>query len=112
MDSRISFNARGELCFPARLCERVEMNGTQIEDRCSLMCGIAATDCLNYSERQIDCIADMVLNRVWPVKLLLEDALKTGRADYLIKHQDEITGSLQELIDWARHIQRRGALGR
>ncbi len=80
------------------------MEEVEIETRCKRICGDDAP-CFTDNKKQISCISDMVINKVWPVKGLIDAAVKKNECSEVADILDIANNSIDELIEWVKHLQ-------
>ncbi len=73
--------------------------------RCRRICGGTREHCFIDNEKQIICIADMIINKVTGIKGIIEMAARPDQNKGLPEVLDRISVSLDELINWVRYLQ-------
>lgn len=76
-----------------------------MKDRCTMICGEDGRQCITANNRQVRCVADMVVNQAYGI-LSIMDMLKTEKDPQAV---DEFLGEVRtisnELINWAKYLQ-------
>lgn len=74
--------------------------------RCREICGDdEGRHCFIDKQNQIDCIADMVLNKVFAVRLCIEPVLEDMSNDKDAQYLNQAMHTLQELTNWIKYLQ-------
>jgi hypothetical protein len=77
-----------------------------MEKRCRNICGDDVRHCFIDNQNQIDCITDMVLNKVFAVSLSLEPVLDDVSEDNKNRHYiEQAMHALHELTNWIKYLQ-------
>lgn len=76
-----------------------------MEKRCRDICGDEVRHCFIDNQNQIDCIADMVLNKVFAVTLSLEPVLDDVSEDKNRQYLEQAMHTLHELTNWIKYLQ-------
>lgn len=76
-----------------------------MEKRCREICGDDVGDCFIDNKNQIDCIADMVLNKVFAVTLSLGPVLDDVSEDKNRQYLEQAMHALHELTNWIKYLQ-------
>lgn len=77
----------------------------RMKDRCKLICGSDDADCFVMSKNQLNCIADLVINKTTAISMLLGYHLSPGEKN----NEDEMVraafASTNELSNWIKYLQ-------
>lgn len=76
-----------------------------MEKRCRDICGDDVRHCFIDNQKQIDCIADMVLNKVFAVSLCIEPVLNDAGGDKNRQCLEQAMHALNELTSWIKYLQ-------
>lgn len=76
-----------------------------LKDRCRQICGDEAQNCFVGNKRQIDCIADMVINKVSVSKAMIESALLNVPEGDSREYLDLALSSMADLSNWIKFLQ-------
>jgi hypothetical protein len=76
-----------------------------MEKRCREICGDDVRNCFIDNQKQIDCIADMVLNKVFAVSLCIEPVLNDTSEDKNRLYLKQAMHALNELTNWIKYLQ-------
>ncbi len=63
------------------------------------------SNCFINNKKQIACIADMVINKVFGISSVVEIALKENLKEDIVERLDLALKETQELIDWIKFLQ-------
>lgn len=74
-----------------------------ISERCQRLCE-QDKDCFANNRKQITCISDMVINKMWPVKELIEFAKAENQCELLVEPLSMASDSINELIAWIKFL--------
>lgn len=76
-----------------------------LKDRCSMICGERGSDCITTNNKQVRCVADMVVNQAYGILSVVDmyksEKDKNTAAGYL----EEVRTISNELINWAKYLQ-------
>lgn len=75
------------------------------KERCRRICGDEIRDCFMGNKRQLDCIADMVVNKISNTKGFIESAMGNDPKGKLARNLDSAVISLNELLNWVKFLQ-------
>ncbi|MBI5076591.1 MAG: PilZ domain-containing protein [Nitrospirae bacterium] len=76
-----------------------------MERRCREICGDDVRNCFIDNQNQIDCIADMVLNKVFAVSLCIEPVLNDASEEMNRLYLKQAMHALNELTNWIKYLQ-------
>lgn len=76
-----------------------------MKKRCGEICGEDVRNCFIDNQKQIDCIADMVLNKVFAVSLCIEPVLNDASGDKNRQYLEQAMHALNELTNWIKYLQ-------
>lgn len=76
-----------------------------MERRCREICGDDVRSCFIDNQNQIDCIADMVLNKVFAVSLCIEPVLNDSNEEMNRLYLNQAMHALNELTNWIKYLQ-------
>ncbi|MBI4837710.1 MAG: hypothetical protein HY806_00860 [Nitrospirae bacterium] len=76
-----------------------------MKERCRQICGDDVSNCFINNKKQIACIADMVINKVFGISSVVEIALKENLKEDIVERLDLALKETQELIDWIKFLQ-------
>lgn len=79
--------------------------GGRLNERCERICGSDFEHCFIANRRQIECIADMVINKVFGISALIETALEEDQPGVLHEKLDRAMRNSRELINWVKFLQ-------
>ncbi len=74
------------------------------EKRCRQMCE-SNDECFIWNDRQIACISDMVINKMWAVREIIRMARDESRCSQMDEFLNMASENVDELIDWVKHLQ-------
>ena len=77
----------------------------RVGDRCVRICGGMKEECFVNRREQINCIADMVINKTTVMSVALDSALKTGDREMIEKRIKASLKSASELANWIKYLQ-------
>lgn len=77
----------------------------RVSDRCQRICGEKREDCYVNSKSQINCIADMVINKTTSMGMLLRGALESDDLEFVRDTIRESMNNSTELSNWVRYLQ-------
>jgi len=76
-----------------------------LKDRCSMICGESAADCITVNNSQVRCVADMVVNQAYGI-LSVIDMIRAEKDQRAVEEfLDEVKTISNELINWAKYLQ-------
>ena len=76
-----------------------------LKDRCTMICGEEERDCITANNKQVRCVADMVVNQAYGI-LSVVDMIKTEKDQQVVgEYLDEVKTISNELINWAKYLQ-------
>ena len=73
--------------------------------RCERICGKGSGRCFVANRKQVNCITDMVINKVVGVQGIIDHARALPPGEDPWKHLEMVGDTLQALLDWVRYIQ-------
>jgi hypothetical protein len=73
--------------------------------RCRTLCGEDAAGCFITNAGHLDCITDIVINKVWPVREIIKIAAGENPGAETSGMLNRATGELDELIAWVKELQ-------
>ncbi len=77
----------------------------KIIERCKRICGNPDQHCFIENKNQIMCISDIIINKVFNIKEMLELAARGDQSDQLNKTIKLASDNIDELIDWVKFLQ-------
>lgn len=72
-----------------------------------MICGDGPDRCFVANGGQFDCISDMVINKIWAAKKILELGNEKNRCEHLAGILDLATHEMDEVLAWAKYLQTR-----
>lgn len=76
-----------------------------MQKRCAKICGDDAEHCFVDNKKQLDCIADMVTNKLFTVALLLDRAKKEDPKDSIQEYINQALQASSKLLNWIKYLQ-------
>ncbi len=76
-----------------------------MENRCLTICGSERKRCFIRNSKQINCIADMILNKVSGILGIIELTLEENRNEKVAGNLQKATESIHELVNWVKFLQ-------
>jgi hypothetical protein len=76
-----------------------------MRDRCIRICGSPAGDCFVSNRKQLECIADMVINKVFAVSSVIDLSMEEDRINIIKDNLSSALKSSNELISWIKYLQ-------
>ncbi len=76
-----------------------------MQKRCAKICGDDPEHCFINNKKQIECIADMVTNKVFTIALLLDLAKKEDAKDVLQEYINQALSASSKLLNWIKYLQ-------
>lgn len=76
-----------------------------MKERCRQICGDDVEHCFINNKKQIACIADIVINKVFGITSFIELVKQEKQNDKVNEYFNEILKKMQELIDWVKFLQ-------
>ncbi len=77
----------------------------RMKDRCRLICGRDDADCFVMSKNQLECIADLVINKTTATSMMLELSLSGNVIDEDGEAIRKAFASTNELTNWIKYLQ-------
>jgi len=69
------------------------------------MCGEDTTGCFIANAKHLDCITDIVINKIWAAREIIERGTKKNTCKELSGILNIATNEMDELIDWVQNLQ-------
>jgi hypothetical protein len=82
-----------------------ERSVDRVRDRCRRICGETREDCFVNSREQINCIADMVVNKTSVMSIALNALLKSNDPENMKRKAEGAKRSASELSNWIKYLQ-------
>lgn len=70
--------------------------------RCRTICGKETARCFITNARHLDCITDIVINRVWAAREIIKTAAGEDRCAEIAELLNTATDEMDELIAWVK----------
>ncbi len=77
----------------------------RMKDRCRLICGSEDPDCFVTSKNQLNCIADLVINKTTGITMMLELSLSGKKVYEEGEAIRKAFASTNELSNWIKYLQ-------
>ena len=77
----------------------------RMKDRCRLICGSDDPDCFVMSKNQLNCIADLVINKTTAITMMLSLSLSNKKAYEEGEAIRQAFASTNELTNWIKYLQ-------
>jgi len=77
----------------------------RVEDRCKRICGETRADCFVNSREQINCIADMVVNKTSVISVSLSALFQSNDPERMKQKAEGAARSASELANWIKYLQ-------
>ncbi len=77
----------------------------RMKDRCRLICGSDDADCFVMSRNQLNCIADLVINKTTAISMMLELSLSKKKVYEEGEAVRRAFTSSNELSNWIKYLQ-------
>jgi hypothetical protein len=77
----------------------------RVSDRCERICGKKQSECYVNKREQINCIADMVINKTSSIIMSLSASLQTDDGGFLRDTASESLTDASELSNWIKYLQ-------
>lgn len=76
----------------------------EFKERCQQICSDSST-CFIGNNRQVDCISDMIINKVYAVKATVDRAREDNQCEEIAEFLDMASENVDELISWVKYLQ-------
>ena len=76
-----------------------------MQKRCEKICGDDPEHCFINNKRQLDCIADMVTNKIFTIALLLDLAKKEDPKEVIQEYMNQALHASSKLLNWIKYLQ-------
>lgn len=77
----------------------------RVQDRCGRICGPIERDCYVNRRSQLNCIADLVINKTTGISMILDFALQEPDKNIMDEYIAECLTSAHELANWIKYLQ-------
>lgn len=77
----------------------------RFKERCHQICGDGSSPCFIDNSKQIACISDMVINKVFAIKTIVDRLREDNQYGEISEFLDAAYDSVDELINWVRYLQ-------
>lgn len=77
----------------------------ELAKRCRAMCGEDTTSCFSANAKHLDCITDMVINKIWAAREIIDRGTKKNTCKELSGILNTATDEMDELIAWVKNLQ-------
>lgn len=78
---------------------------SRVSDRCRNICGEPDEHCYINSEKRLNCIADLVINKTMGVSLMLDSAMEECTQENLMQYLTLSSVTINELSNWIKYLQ-------
>jgi hypothetical protein len=79
--------------------------GNRFKERCLQICGDDSNPCFIGNNKQIDCISDMIINKVYAVKATVDRAREENQCEEIANFLGMASENVDELINWVKYLQ-------
>lgn len=76
-----------------------------MSDRCRRICGSTDRACYINSREQLNCIADMVVNKTATISMIMRFSLQEDERSFIDENIREVIANAYELSNWVRYLQ-------
>ena len=76
-----------------------------LKDLCSMICGEDRVQCITANNKEVTCVADMVVNQAYGILSVVDLIKHEQDADTAAGYLEEIHTISNELINWAKYLQ-------
>ncbi|MCL4476778.1 MAG: PilZ domain-containing protein [Nitrospirae bacterium] len=76
-----------------------------MHERCRRICGDDKERCFIGNKKQIDCIADMVINKVFGISSIIEISMGESAPEKIRENLSHAVRTMDELILWVKFLQ-------
>lgn len=73
--------------------------------RCKTICGNDTAGCFITNAKHLDCVTDIVINKVWATREIIKTAAGEDRCAEIAGILNSATDEMDELIVWVRNLQ-------
>jgi hypothetical protein len=77
----------------------------KVSDRCERICGKKKSECFVNKKEQINCIADMVINKTTTIAMSLTASVRMKDSDFILETALESISDAGELSNWIKYLQ-------
>ncbi len=76
-----------------------------MKTRCQIICGSNRDHCFIKNQRQLACIADMIINKVSGISLIIDMARHERNSEKILEILNEASKDVNEIISWVQYLQ-------
>jgi len=76
----------------------------RMKDRCSKFCGDKDTECFAHSKRQLNCLADIIVNKAGSISMLMGHTLEEGVDETSADVVEIAYSGMNELTNWIQYL--------
>jgi hypothetical protein len=77
----------------------------RVSDRCKRICGKKQSECFVNKKEQINCIADMVINKTSSIIMTLGASVQMKDSEFILETAMESLSDAGELSNWIKYLQ-------
>lgn len=83
--------------------ENYRDSNARLDERCGRIC--KGKTCFAADDDHRACITDMLINKIWPVKRFIENALSENRCSHIAGILEMADSEMEELLSFAKRLQ-------
>lgn len=73
--------------------------------RCATICGESTSGCFMTNKNHLECITDIVINRVWAAREIIELGINENDSHHASALLSMATDELDELVYWMQELR-------
>jgi hypothetical protein len=77
----------------------------ELVKRCGLICGDDRTGCFVENANHLECITDIIINKVWAARAIIELGARESSCERMAGILNVATGEMDELVDWMKNLR-------
>jgi hypothetical protein len=77
----------------------------ELKKRCGAICGEDRSRCFVTNASHLECISDIVINKVWAARAVIEMGARENRCEHMAGILSTATGEMDALLAWMKNIQ-------
>lgn len=74
----------------------------ELMKRCDVICGKNSPDCFAANANHLECVTDIIINKIWAARAILELGIGASTGEELVGHVRVATNEMDELIRWVK----------
>ncbi len=76
-----------------------------MHERCERICGGHKEQCFIGNKKQVECVADMVINKVFGISSIIEMAMGESNPEKIRENLSHAFRTVNELVTWVKYLQ-------